>query len=366
MGNNRFNPDKLPTDFYQIAHRQIETQNDKLWATGGILIGGAIAAITGSVPMGVVFFAYGIWQGWREVGGKNKSEEALEDYGCVAHLLDKDALNEYASKNGFENTLKQIDWASSKGYSLTPAARKLKKVGQNFNSSELVKKKDGSNELIPSSKWLPLVSKLPLRIITGVQGSGKSTLERYLISELKKLNYQIIILNPETNPEVWGGVEVYADADKITKFLKELPTLIKSRAQEARDKKIDEDDYLVYLKENNMPRLAVFFQEINTYEAQGVEQEALGDALKQCLTNIRKWGVIATVTAHSDNQTSISSSLKGFSGLLNSIPSIECIEATSNTGEAIGSGKGLLRLKGSKDNNPLAIQLENYPKTKLF
>lgn len=366
MANNtEFNPEKLPTDFYAIAHRQIETQNDKLWATGGILVGGAIAAVTGSIPLGVAFFAYGIWQGWREVGGKNKNEEALEDYGCVAHLLDKEALNEYASKNGIENTLAQVNWAATKGYSLTPAARKLKKVAQDFNSPEPIKKKDDL-DLIPSKKWLPLVLKLPLRIISGVQGSGKSTLERYLISELKKINYQIVIINPETNPEVWSGVEVYADANKITKFLKELPPLIKSRTTDARDKKIDEDDYLTYLEDNNIPRIAVFFQEVNTYEAQGVEQEALANALKQCLTNIRKWGVIATVTAHSKNQTSISSSLKGFSDLLNSMPSIECIEATSDTGEAIGSGKGLLRLKGSKDNNPLAIKLVDYPKTKVF
>lgn len=360
-----FNPEKLPTDFYAVAHRQIETQNDKLWATGGVLIGGAIAAVTGSVPLGAIFFAYGIWQGWREVGGKNKNEEALEEYGCVAHLLDKDALTEYVKKNSVEDAVAQIEWAANKGYSLTPAARKLKRIANNPELIEPAKKKD-ELDLIQTTKWLPLVLKLPLRIITGIQGSGKSTLERYLISELKKLNYQIVILNPETNPEVWGGVKVYADADKITKFLKSLPALIKSRAQEARDKKIDEDDYLDYLEKNGIPRLAVFFQEINTYEAQGVEQEALADALKQCLTNIRKWGVIATITAHSDNQTSISSSLKGFSNLLNSMPSIECIEATSDTGEAIGSGKGLLRLKGSKDNNPLTIKLVDYPKTKRF
>lgn len=363
MAKTKFNPDQLPTDFYKIAHQKINSQNDKIWATGGILLGGAIAAVTGSIPLGGIFFAYGIWQGWREVGGKNKNEEALEEHGCVAHLLDKDTLAEYVREYGLEEVQSQINWAASKGYSLTPAARKLKKKIQAPSSQESIAIEEN---LIEPQRWLPLILKLPLRIITGAQGSGKSTLERYLISELKKLNYKIIILNPETNPQVWSGVKVLADAEEITKFLKDLPELIKSRAQEARNKGIDEDDYLDHLAKTHQARIAIFFQEINTYEAQGVEQQALGNALKQCLTNIRKWGVISTITAHSDNQTSISSSLKGFSDLLNSMPSIQCIETTSDTGEVIGSGKGLLRLKGAKDNNPLAIKLVDYPRTKKF
>lgn len=209
---------------------------------------------------------------------------------------------------------------------------------------------------------------MPLRIITGVQGSGKSTLERFLISELKKLNYEIIIINPETNPTVWGGVKVCADTKDINNFLDSIPFLVSSRVEESRELNIDEDDYLEYLDSGKSvnKRIAIFFMETNTYEAHGVIPKLLSTALKQCLTNIRKWGIIVTITAHSDNQTSISSALKGFSNLINTMPSIECLSTTSDTGEVVGSGVGLLRLKGLKEDKPLEIELINYPKTKKF
>ena len=50
--------------------------------------------------------------------------------------------------------------------------------------------------------------------------------------------------------------------------------------------------------------------ETNTYEVHGVNPDVWADALKQCLTNIRKWGFTACFTAHSDNQTSVASKLK--------------------------------------------------------
>jgi len=104
-----------------------------------------------------------------------------------------------------------------------------------------------------------------------------------------------------------------------------------------------------------------------TYEVHGVDPVLWANFLKQCLTNIRKWGFTACLTAHSDNQTSIASQLKGFSKSLDAQPRIDCIaKADPITGEATSSGKGLLKMKGVSDPNPLSINLVNYPKTKDF
>ncbi|NJN13285.1 MAG: hypothetical protein HC815_37360 [Richelia sp. RM1_1_1] len=51
--------------------------------------------------------------------------------------------------------------------------------------------------------------------------------------------------------------------------------------------------------------------ESNTYEVHGVDPDLWANFLKQSLTNIRKWGFTVCLTAHSDNQTSISSKLAG-------------------------------------------------------
>lgn len=216
--------------------------------------------------------------------------------------------------------------------------------------------------------WVKKVFKLPFLAISGEQGSGKSTLERFLIAQLKKEGFHVIVCNPETNPELWQGVECLASPVDITNFLVDFPEMVSDRQRQARANMIDEDDYLKYLngRQGRDGRIAIFFQETNTYEVHGVAPQAWADGLKQALTNIRKWGFQVIFTAHSDNQTSVASKLKGFSSLLDSQPRIDCISTTDAYGETVGSGKGLLKLKGVKDPAPQQINLENFPKTKDF
>ena len=246
---------------------------------------------------------------------------------------------------------------------------------------------DNSADNAPNYNWVNQVLKLPFRIISGEQGSGKSTLERFMIAKLKDAGYSVVCINPETNPDVWQGVTVLSNPDDITNYLKHFPQMVRQRQQDARDKGIDEDDYLDVVRtkkafegrpsqNTTIPGLshwkddgliAIFFMETNTYEVHGVNPDVWADALKQCLTNIRKWGFTACFTAHSDNQTSVASKLKGFSKLLDSQPRIDCIsQPHPQTGEAVSSGKGLLKMKGINDKNPVEIDLYNYPKTKDF
>jgi hypothetical protein len=221
-----------------------------------------------------------------------------------------------------------------------------------------------------SYKWVNQVLKLPFRILSGMQGSGKSTLERFMIAQLVKDGWHVVCINPETNPNVWSGVEVLADAESISKFFQDFLQWVRDRQQEGRTQGIDEDDYLDAIAKKRTGRngrVAIFLMETNTYEPHGVDPDAWANFLKQCLTNIRKWGFTACFTAHSDNQTSVASKLAGFSKLLDGQPRIDCIAVTNkNTGEATSSGEAWLKIKGIKDPSPIKVKLHNYPKTKDF
>jgi energy-coupling factor transporter ATP-binding protein EcfA2 len=209
---------------------------------------------------------------------------------------------------------------------------------------------------------------LPFRVLSGEQGSGKSTLERLMIRLLKDDGWHIVIINPETNPAVWSGVQVLADAEEINEFFEAFPKTIRERQQQARNIKIDEDDYLDYIKDKSGldGKVAVFLMESNTYEVHGVDPDLWANFLKQSLTNIRKWGYTVCLTAHSDNQTSIATKLKGFSGMIDDAPRVDCIAKAGKNGEATSSGKALLKMKGVRDKEPLEVDLYNYPKSKNF
>jgi hypothetical protein len=217
--------------------------------------------------------------------------------------------------------------------------------------------------------WINQVLKLPFRVLSGNQGSGKSTLERFMISRLKADGWHVICINPETNPSVWHGVEVLSKPEDITQFFTDFLEWIRNRQSEARKLGIDEDDYLDSVAKQRKGRdgkVAIFLMETNTYEPHGVDAQMWADFLKQCLTNIRKWGFTACFTAHSDNQTSVASKLSGFSKLLDAMPRIDCIATTDKvTNEATSTGYAMLKMKGIKDDG-VKVKLQNHPKTKDF
>lgn len=218
-------------------------------------------------------------------------------------------------------------------------------------------------------QWVDNVLNMPFRVLTGDPGSGKSTLERWMISMLKNQGWHIICINTETNPDVWKGVEVLTTANEINEFFGDFMSSIEARQKECRRLGIDEDEFLEEVAEKRTGRdgkVAIFFMEANTFEIVGVDAELWASVLKQCLTNIRKWGFTACLTAQSDNQSSISTKLTGFSKRYDEQPRVECfVKVDEKTGQAVSSGRGLLKLKGKADSGK-PIQLFNFPKTKVF
>ncbi|BAZ36879.1 hypothetical protein NIES4101_27990 (plasmid) [Calothrix sp. NIES-4101] len=274
------------------------------------------------------------------------------------------------------STLKQFDLADSEmDKKIAENLRdkhQAEKDSQKILGKEITKIEDNSSnstlELEEKYQWIYKLLKLPFRVLSGEQGSGKSTLERLMIRLLKSDGYHIVVVNPETNPSVWQGVEVLADAATINEFMSHFPEMVRERQQEARDLKIDEDDYLEFIKNKaeNTGKIAVFLMEANTYEVHGVDPDLWANFLKQSLTNIRKWGFTVCLTAHSDNQTSISSKLLGFSKMIDAAPRVDCIAKAGSNGEATSSGKAWLKMKGAGDKEALEVELYNYPKSKKF
>lgn len=222
-------------------------------------------------------------------------------------------------------------------------------------------------ELADEHRWILNVLKEPFKVLTGEQGSGKSTFERLLIDLLRQEGHHIFIINPETIRSGASDVTVLHKIELINEFFEQFPKLIERRQQEARLKNIDEDDYLEYLESQVgvKGRVAIFLMEANTYEAHGVDSELWATFLKQMSTNIRKWGFTAVLTAHSANQTSISSKLKGFSALLDSAVHIECLATTNSKGEKVGSGKACLK-RGKSDSGEVVFTPYYKPKSKDY
>ncbi|BDA76577.1 hypothetical protein CAL7716_107430 (plasmid) [Calothrix sp. PCC 7716] len=271
-----------------------------------------------------------------------------------------------------EIAAKKSEFSKLKAENLRDAAKADKESQKILGMKNSDQEPEGATstklELDEQYRWIYQLLKLPFRVLSGEQGSGKSTLERLMIRLLKDDGYHVIIVNPETNPSVWGGVQVLTDAPEMNIFFENFPATIQDRKQQAIEMGIDEDDYLDYLKDKSglEGKVAIFLMESNTYEVHGVDPDHWANFLKQSLTNIRKWGFTVCLTAHSDNQTAVSSKLSGFSKNIDAAPRVECISTTNNDGEAVSSGKAWLKMKGVNDKEPVEVSLYNYPKTKKF
>jgi hypothetical protein len=301
----------------------------------------------------------------------------LRGKGELIHLQEVLKRSETINDAKFDLTLEEIaakksEFTKSKSENLRDATKASKEMNKmlGMKNSDLEPESVTSTklELDEQYRWIYQLLKLPFRVLSGEQGSGKSTLERLMIRLLKDDGYHVVIINSETNPSVWGGVQVLTNAEEMNLFFENFPVTIQERKQQAIDQGIDEDDYLDYLKGKSglEGKVAIFLMESNTYEVHGVDPDYWANFLKQSLTNIRKWGFTVCLTAHSDNQTAISSKLLGFSKNIDAAPRVECITTTNNDGEAVSSGKAWLKMKGVSDKEPVEVSLYNYPKSKKF
>jgi hypothetical protein len=62
------------------------------------------------------------WKAWQDTQAANRNEEAIESYGCVAHLLKASDLKDYVRQVGADTAAAEITFALENGYRVTTAA----------------------------------------------------------------------------------------------------------------------------------------------------------------------------------------------------------------------------------------------------
>lgn len=248
------------------------------------------------------------------------------------------------------------------------AKREADNKGVKNEKSNNTSKSESKFDLGDDYKWINQILKQPFRILTGLAGSGKSTLERMMIRLLVEEGWHVVVVNPETNPNIWTGVEVKNKSTDINDFLSSVLIDLDAREAKCINLNMDEDDFLDYCstQKGRDGRIAIFLMEANTFENKGVDPDIWAAFLRRSLTNVRKWGYAISLTSHGDNQTAISSKLKGFGDEIAEVPNVNCIHTENEKGEIISSGTAELKIKGRRDKNPVLVKLYNYPREKDF
>jgi hypothetical protein len=117
-----FNPNsrQLTSEEWQIiATDTIADNNCQYLIIAGIIGGLMTASATAFPPTGFVIAAWGFYAAIKRTQASNRNEIAINNYGCVAHVLSGDNLRDFRSQVGDAEVRKQIQWALENGYSIS-------------------------------------------------------------------------------------------------------------------------------------------------------------------------------------------------------------------------------------------------------
>lgn len=219
-------------------------------------------------------------------------------------------------------------------------------------------------ELSDEHKWYREVLNESFKVITGISGSGKSTMENVFIQLARQDNQYIVVLYPNTTRTARdSNAIVLSDVESINDYLNGFNDLVNSRKADAKKRGIDEDDYLDYLSDikGETGCIAIYCMEGNNWESQGINPDLLAAFLRLSMIDVRKWGITVTLTGQSFNQGSFCSKLTNFADLLKKQTVIECVPTTNEKGRTIGSNKAWL--KRPIDKEPVEVPTLHYKPT---
>lgn len=119
-----FNPNhhKLSAaDWQSIARETNSEVGSQFKIIGGVVLG-LFAAASASPITGLLVAGYFGYQAWKDTQAANRNDEAIDSYGCVAHLLKEADLKTYTRQIGAEKALEEITFAIENGYRVSSAA----------------------------------------------------------------------------------------------------------------------------------------------------------------------------------------------------------------------------------------------------
>ena len=133
-----FNPkqNQLSAQEWQsVAAEAIENDNSQYIIIGGIIGGLFAASATGFPPTGILVVAWSMQVAWKKTQDINRNEVAINQYGCIAHVLKGDKLRQFRNQVGDEEVIKQIVWARENGYPITHDALDVVETARQFSPS---------------------------------------------------------------------------------------------------------------------------------------------------------------------------------------------------------------------------------------
>ncbi|MDB9369171.1 hypothetical protein PN456_09395 [Nodularia spumigena CS-586/05] len=136
-----FNPNSrqlTPQEWQNIATQSVDSNNSQFIIIGGIIAGLFVASGTGFLPSGVLVAAYSFYSAWQRTQKTNRNEIAINEYGCVAHVLKGQDFRDFRKQVGDEEVLKQVQWAVNNSYSPSTDALNFLEMQQKFSPKGLL------------------------------------------------------------------------------------------------------------------------------------------------------------------------------------------------------------------------------------
>ncbi|BAY11027.1 hypothetical protein [Calothrix sp. NIES-2098] len=225
---SNFNPNNhqlTPEEWQELASEQIEETGAQFLVIGGILAGMATAAATAFPPTGLLVAGWAFYTAYRRVQGTNQNEQAINQYGAVAHVLTGNRLLDYRDQVGEEEAIKQIQWAADRGYTISgDALDLLEKTTVKPVSVPLVERVQGlATKFLPitqstnratTTATMPkdndliamMATKVKNHLVIGQQGSGKGLVTSNALKAIKQQHPDMTIfyIDPKGDPKETG------------------------------------------------------------------------------------------------------------------------------------------------------------------
>jgi hypothetical protein len=117
-----FNPDNRqlkPEEWQDIAVSSTQETGSHFLIVGGMVAGIAIASFTASGLLGLLVASWTIYEAIRRTLVANRNLQAIEEYGCVAHVLKGQNFRDFRAQVGDAVVIKQVKWALSNEFTLS-------------------------------------------------------------------------------------------------------------------------------------------------------------------------------------------------------------------------------------------------------
>lgn len=185
-------------------------------------------------------------------------------------------------------------------------------------------------------------------LIWGNQGSGKSWLARYLLSEKASMGYKLVVLDPNSNAYEWQGVRLINTHHEIENFMREYVNEVMARYEEFGKSSISEEEWRSDLWKQGKA-VSVLCEEVSTYADFIEDKELISKFFKVALTLSRKQEMPCIFVAHNNTQACLGN-IKGLANLIERSQQIQPLATTNPINkQPMSSGKALLKIENSND-----------------